>query len=333
MSLPEHINSKQVIITQSEFAKILSGLAKQHFSAQENDIINEFLSENSFMNINDFFNKTISILDQYIDINDLNNESIEEINYLELANDIYNILDRNKINKLTSKDGKNLEYSFENFARTLLHDIAFPLIAAENPNAAISAKNLLKRTFSTLYNYSEIDTHELYDKLDIENLPVKVNLEKILATGIKIGSLQLLDDKNQYIEKHVNTFLCCNLSTEQAIYLSYTLYYDYQAIKNWRSFYDFLKSNGSRYSNVIVKSNKIGLVTSVIHILYSKKNITGERYLHLNKGNGIWSIFQQYLIDSKTDKLFSRQLRKINNEADCVQEAEKIIDEILNQNQ
>lgn len=334
MNLPVHRPESNKPDDITEATKILSALAFQHFKGKNAEFVKKLLSDNSFQNIGHFIETVLTHINQKIDLSSTSLDEIEQLDIIEIAKEIASTLNFKITKKISDEHAESFENALHDYSHVALHDLAFPLIALENPNAAISAKNLLKRTISTLYENEDLDASELFEKLDIENLPITATNQIILVTGIKLGELkkigevEIKEDEIPIIED--SSFLFCELSREQAIYLAYMLKEDYGVFKNWKAFYHLLKSNGKNYRSVIVKSTKIGLLTWVIHLLYSKKTITGERYLRLDKKNGIWEIFEQYLIESSTDKVFSRDLRKIRDESNNEKEAQLIIDELFN---
>lgn len=314
-----------------ESLNILTNLTNGIFTGREKEIMDTLLAEFEFENINQFFEAVFNVVNEKIDFDNIDDVSIESLDLFGLANDIANTLEqKDNLPQITEDDIIRFDGKIKEFTHTTLHNIAFPLMALENPNLAYSTKNLLKRVISSLESNEQIDISEVYDKLDLENLPTEFTPDLFFRLGGKIPGLEqnIVDEIEEYADEQ--TIIYCELNTEQAAYLAYTLE-EASVIKKWKPFFCLLKSNGKKYDNVIVSTHKVGLLLSVISELRERKTIADGRYLFTNKhrGNGIWGFFQGYLINSKTDQPFSRELRQLKNENGNQEEAKKMVDSIF----
>lgn len=330
---------KQIIINDttseelSESVKILTQLAGDHFSGKDKELLTALLSKLGFVDIEDLFKRFMALVASKIDLTSLDYTKIEEIDLFGLSNEIADSLEIEKFSDIEEVIPPEFEERLTEFIHSIMHNFAFPLLALESPNIAESAKNLIKRMISAYCG--DTDLGGIYDSLGIEELPTKPSIDLFLRLGGKIPGFdveQVVSESDILQEEERTTkqkILCCKLTDEQAAYLAYSLQEEYEAIKNWKMFYNLLVSRGKGYNNVIVCSNKIGLVLCVIYELYSRKNLLGVKYIYIDGVNGIWPFFQQYLINSKTDQIFQRELRKIPRKKSEEQEAKDIVDYIL----
>lgn len=306
--------------------KILSNLSEQFFTGRNEEILNQFMAELSFQNLNELLGTVFKFIDGRIDVKDISD--IEELDLISLAKELAESIQYNKQFDITETERTKFEKSLKDFSHAALHDVAFPIMVMENPNLATSAKNMIKRVVSSMQTEENIDMSEVYSELDIENLPTEFSMNMFLRLG---GTIPGLESETELSEAELVAppILFCELTIEQAIYLSYILKEDYDTIKSWKILFQLLKSNGKKYESLVVNNEKKGILLSVLDILYEKRTITDVRFLRTNKGNGIWRFFQGYLINSKDDKPYSRELRKIRNENPCEEEAIKIVNEIF----
>jgi len=316
----------------TESSKVLTNLTEQFFVGDNEEILKTILAEFSFENANQFFETIFTLIGERIDLESLNHTNIEELDLISLAKDIAGSIEYKGQLELSDGTAEKFEDALKQFGRSTLHDVAFPMMALENPNVALSAKNLVKRTISSLQQEEDIDLSKLYEELDIENLPTEFSTDLFLRLGGSFPGIEQTDvvEINENADNEP-TILHCELSIEQAVYLAHVLKEDYAVIKNWKAFFNLLKSNGKKYDNVIVYSDKIGLLLSVISAIHERKTITDGKYLYTNKGNGLWPFFQEFLIDSKTDQPFKRKLRQLRSENARDDEAKEIVDVLFDQ--
>ena len=309
--------------------KILTNITDIIFVGKEKEILNHLLSEFEFENFSQFFETVFNSLNEKLDLDNLDSAQIESLDIFGLVQEVATSLkEKDNLPQLNEVELLKFDGKIKEFIHTLLHDVSFPLLVLENPNVAYSAKNLLKRTISSLQKNEDVDISEVYEELDLENLPTEFTPELFFRLGGTIPGFEqnTVEDIEEQISETTNLY--CDLSIEQAAYLAYILE-EALVIKKWKPFYNLLKSNGKKYDSVIVYHNKIGLLLSVISELRERKTIADGRFIYTNRGYGIWGFFQGYLINSRTDQPFSRELQKLKNENGRTEEAKKIVDSIF----
>jgi hypothetical protein len=332
--LPMKNENNEVPITELDASKlILSNLVQQYFTGKDEEILNGFLADFSLQNIGELIDTINVQLSNHMDIQNLTMSDIEQLNLFEIGKSIADSLTYNPTFQPLKKEVRKFEDTLKEFTHTALHDVAFPLMVMENPNVAVSAKNLIKRMIASIQNEENLDLSKVYEDLDIENLPVAPSVDMLLRLGGNIPGLEpkvLIEARKKEDERPCTLF--CELTNAQAVYLANILQEDHDVIKDWKKFYYLLKSNGNKYESVVVVSDKKGLLLSILRILYNTKDFAQVRYLHTDKGNEMWPFFQEYLIDSRTDQLFQSELRKIPCKDEQVQQANKIINHLLDLN-
>ena len=310
MSLPIRKDQEPNPEDLTEAINVLTNLTNQFFTGEDAEILKNMLAHNSFKSTEAFFEAVFGKVAERVDISSLNNTEIEEHDLLNIGKDIANLFEPKEFSEIKPEDAVKFESSLKKFVYFTLHKVAFPMMVLENPNIALSAKNLLKRTIAAAQQEEGVDLSEVYEELKIEELPTEFDQELFLELGGKIPGIT--EPLYEIIDSEVTDpkLFHTEMSEVHAVYLAYTLKNDYFVFKNWKPFFNLLKSNGKKYDNVIVYNDKIGLLLCVLSELYERKTTMGTRYVYVSKTNGIWTFFEQYLIDSKTDQLFS-ELRKI----------------------
>lgn len=311
-------------------SQVFTNLAAQYFKGRNAEIFQDILSRFEFKDSNQFMETILSFMNQRINFETLNNSDIEQIDIIGLVKELAGELNyTGESIEISEKETEKFENSMKDFSHSVLHDVAFPLLLIENPNLAPSAKNLIKRVISSMQSDEGIDMSDVYQTLEIENLPTEFTMDMFLRLGGNIPGLAQQTTIDEAV-KDSPCILFCELSPAQAVYLAHVLHTDYYAVKNWKALYHLLKSNGKKYDSIVVDNERKGILLSVLHGLYEKKTVTNDRYLRTNGENGIWDFFQGFLIDSKTDQPFNRELRKLRSENCEKEKAQKIIDEIFN---
>jgi hypothetical protein len=307
-------------------AKAFTNLSQQYFINEDADILKMLISEFSFESVEDFFESIFEMIGERIDFENLEVGDLEQIDFIALAKDIANSMKRKGQMTLKEEEAKKFDETFKKFGKASLHDLLFPMILVENPNIAVSVKNILKRNIASSQPDEDIDLSKIYEDLEIESLPTEFSMDLLNRLGGKIPGLENIEvvETNE-VESEEPTLLYCELSTEQAIYLA-SMLKDDRVINNWEQLFHLFKINNKKYDSVLVNPNKVGLLLSIIHLLYERKTLAKVRYLRTNKGNGIWPFFEGYLINSRTCKQFTRELRKLKSENNKDEEAQKIID-------
>ncbi len=324
MSLPVHKENEEHSEEIQKAVKFLNSLIKKEFSKKDKAIIEILSSEFSSKNSTQLFDIFIPLLEQHVDLKTLNYTTIDQIDLYHLAENIKSSIEFKSFNEINKEELAEFSIKIEDFFRKILHDIIFPMLSLESPNTAESAKNLIKRTINSLQKDNDVDLSKTYEKLGIEDLPTFFNEDSLRRFGGKTPIDGLIENYESETEK--DTIIYCELSPEQVIVLCYLLESEHEVIKNWKSLSNLFRSKGKRYGNVIVNPNKIGLLLSIIDLLYKRKNIAKEKYISLNNGNSIWTFLQGYLINAKTDQPFKRELRKLKSEKKNEKEAIQIID-------
>lgn len=315
---------------------ILSNLVKEHFKGENEEMLNGMLEVLPFNDLRQFVEATCppSLIEK--DIENLNEVDIEQLDLFAIAEKIAQTVDFEQLPKFDEQQMQKFDDAMKAFFHNTLHDFAFPMLAFENSNVAISAQNMIKRMLTSLTEQG-IAIEDVYGDLDIENLPVKPSMELFLKHGGKFPGMKVPEDVNEaeeVVEDPDYTvapgLLHCDLSPDQALYLAYVLKEDYDLIKKCMPFANLLKSLGKKYESIQVNPDrkKLGLLLSVISVLYEMRTSMGERYLRTDKGNGIWPFFQGFLLEAP-DKLFTRDLRKCFNENKDEETAKGIIEDII----
>lgn len=344
----------EVSVSPADVFKFLNNIIDSHFQGKNGEILQNILSRFSFESPDQVFSKILDYVRKQTGDNEMNFSNIEQIDMVSLGKDlIKDVEDKGLAIEMSEEEAKNFEQALKNFSLSSLHDIAFPLMVAESPQIAASAKNLITRTIDSLQNEG-IDVSDVYDELDIENLPTEFSLDLLMKLGGRIPGIELIippleihseivgndsivDDAviveetevlNEGTEKkNVPTIVYTELTDAQALFLSIILKDTYKAITSVNQFHGLLKSKGN-YESVRVKN--LGLILSIIFVLHRRKTELSEiRYLSTNGHNAFWPFFQQHLIDASSRKPFERDLTKLREENNREDEAEQIIDDVL----
>lgn len=307
-------------------------LITQNFAGKDEELFKVFLAEFECENTTQLLEKVFWIVSEQIDFSNLNLTDIENLDLFQIMKKVAEQMQFKSNLDLDTEQGQHFKETAQTFLYDALHNLAFPLLALENPKAAVSAKNMIKRTLASIETEEQVDVTKVYEVLDIENLPTAFSMELLKKFGGRIPGHEIINaiaitdtPDNNYPILH------CRLNTEQMIYLCYVLQHDYGLVKNWRRLFDLLSSNGKKYNNVIVCNGKIGLLVSVLQVLHERRTIAGDRYLYKSKGKGVCEFFQQFLVDPKTDQLFRRDLRK-NKVGKHRTTADQILNDLLSPN-
>jgi len=338
-----------------EVFNFLNGILGKHFQGKNKEILHEMLKRLSFDNPEDLFQKIMYAIRKQTGEEVINLSDIEKLDVLAIGKELFSGIEMKGASvELTSEEAENFEITLKKFSRSTLHDVAFPILVVENPQVAASVKNLICRTFDSIKEQENLDVSDVYEELDIENLPTEFSLEMLIQLGGSIPGLEMFIPPpvineisenesseiavNESVEKveqahviyeranfrSVPLILYCELTDEQALYLSYCLK-QIDAITNIKKFHSLLKSKG-KYEDVYIKDKAI--VLSIIYLLHKKHTISGIRYLSTN-GNGFWSFFQQHLIDWNARKPFDQKLSKLREAYFKEEEAMVILDDVL----
>lgn len=332
MKAHQNLQNEKLVINGIEISptEILTNILEVHFKDGNSAILNKIFQFLGVENADQLFERILTVVISKIDPKTLNHSEIEQLDFFSIAEEIPAQFEVNEGIDMSEVDLQVLQKIYRDFAYVVLHKVAFPMMLFENPNIAVSAKNLIKRTIASIDLGDNPDFSKIFGELDLEELPTEITPELIFKLGGTIPGI--VGPQKVATDEQVDVFdaiLYCELTPEQAIYLSYTLAEDYAIFKNWKQFYNILKPNGKKYSNVIVASNKIGLLLWVISELRARKTPTRTPYLSIKKGIGMWDFFQRFLIDSRTDEIFKRELRKLKSENDFQEAANQIVSELL----
>jgi hypothetical protein len=316
--------------------QILNNLIPRHFTGENEKILKSILSELPYKNLDEFADAVLPSLLEEVNIEALNYDQIAKLDLVEIAKRIAESMNCTTLSSLSGEQMEKFDTAVKSFFYSALHDVAFPILALENPDMAARAQDLLTQVVSSMGSHG-IDSDEIFRELNIENLPISPSMELFIRLGgkfpgIESPSIEEIKNSEEESEKDRSapSHIYCELTSEQTIYLAYILETDYCLIKKWRQFADILKSNGKRYDSIIVDSDrkKLGLLLSVINVLYERKTPLGDRYLRTERGNGVWLFFQGYLME-EDNTFFTRPLRKCYNENKDEEKAGRIINDVL----
>ena len=351
----ESQSNKEFIIPDIAHApKVVNSLVEQHFVGENAVLLQSLMAGLSFGSVGHLVESFLQFLDKRIDVSTLNFSDIEELNLSGLAIEFATSMQVND-EALQALDFKNEGFTeaIKQFSHSTLHELIFPIITMGNPNAAVSTVNLIKRSIASLPGGETDDLTEVYEGLGLEDVPTEFSeevfiklIERFPYLDLRVQIEESIDNTVEiealegYTENYLPSvrksksppILHCELTPDQAICLSFDLEENHDAIKKRKKLHGLLKSYGKDYGSVIVKSEKIGLVLSIIIELHNRKTSLNTRYLYIIQESGIWTFFEQYLIDSKTDQPFARGLSQLLNENPEHEKAKEIIDYLLNPN-
>jgi|GEM_PF-3667255 len=322
---------------------ILRNLAAKHFTGKSEVILDKLLGQLSISGIEEFINSRFPGIAE-VSLENFNPNIAKQIDFTEIANHFAPSAETDWLDGFSKVELRQFDHAVSAFAKELLHDVVFPILALEHQDGAAKIHDFIKQILSSLKEINA-DAAEFCENLDIENVPLRSSLALFLTHGGRIPGFpefeSVIESPIEYEEEEIDSEpkevpkqLVCRLTDEQVIYLAYILQSDGVIKKIW-PFVTLLKSPSNKYVSVVVCSGKkkVGLLLSIFKCLYEKKtDLLGDRYLSTDMGNGLWAFFQSYLVDESSNNYYDRELRKLFSENKKMDEAEKIVAEVINPN-
>jgi hypothetical protein len=327
--------------TNDFLQRSLQGLIAKHFTGINDVILNRLLTALPLEDILTRFQTEHPGIEK-TEMEDINPELAKQLDIGKFMLQFDGTVQPDFLEEFTKEEAVQFGEALSAFSKEFIHAM-FTYLAVENNIAAPNIQAFLKQIFSSMREESP-EISEFLNQLDIDNVPLQSSIELFLKNGASLPGMSdpeytveatLVkedEDKVEVEPKDVPQKIITELTENEAIFISYQLQEQHQAIKDWRPLAAVLRSSNGRDITVVNNKRKIGLLLSVIKCLYQKRTKGfGTRYLRTDRGNGIWTFFQAFLVTAPNN-LVEGELRKLFNQYKNMEQAEQIVEEALDPN-